>query len=994
MFKPHPLIRARVVVSLLALLLLLAARFRPFDAGGATEPGPRPTGPADLARSSRLRAIPLSFIENPAATGEAPGRSRTAYFLQGRDASASFSREGVVLTLADRTIKGERRTAVVQLVFPGSQSTVELRGQGRQSARISYFSGRKRNWHSGLSAFDQVVYADLWPGIDLVFSGDQQRLKYEFLVHPGADPGQIRLAYTGLQAPLKLDPDGRMEIATPVKTLYDDKPVSFQDLGRRVETSFRLLDEPKGKSATRRVPLASPGDRSELDHQVYGFKLGRYDRERLLVIDPAIRLHAGFIGGSGEDEGSGIAVDSAGRSYITGVTTSLPASFPDLMGPGTTFGGRSDAFVARVKADGSGLDYAGYIGGAGDETGHSIAVDSSGNALIAGWTSSAESTFPAIVGPRLTYRGAIDGFVAKVNPSGSALVYCGYLGGDDQDEALDIAVDSLGRAYLTGLTASGPTTFPVSIGPDLTFNGTVDAFVARVKSDGSSLEYAGYLGGAGNDQGYGIAVDAANNAYLTGLTTSTQATFPVTGPLDPTFNGLVDAFVAKVDATGATLTYCGYLGGSGIDEAFDIAVDAAGQATLTGRTTSSESTFPVAIGPDLTANGLFDAFIARINSAGAAIAYAGFIGGSGDDQGRGLALDGSGNAYVVGRTASDSSSFPESNGFDLTLNGPSDGFLALVVGDGRFLNYATYLGGAAEDEALAIAVKSPGAAVVTGLSRSQDGSFPVLTGPAVTHSGASDAFHLAIDADRFEADLWPRPGGNRTLTLEDWQQAGRFAVGLDTVTNPTEFQQADCAPRPGLGDGKLDLLDWIQSGRFAVGADSILVSGGPTSPSVASLRETRGRNARSLLAAQPVYDPSFRSVTLPLQLTAHGGENGLTFSVQFDPAILEYAGVSPGTSDQHAPRLLVNERLAARGQLAIGVALPPLATFAPGPRPIVSLQFRAKYPLMTRLTLGDGLLPLALADAYAAPLPIKGATVLLSPPENLARHHPSRPDSE
>jgi hypothetical protein len=956
---------------MLVLLLVLAVKLTPTDAVGVANQSLQSLRQADVTNSSKLQAIPLSFIENPGTTGGAPGRSRTAYFLQGRDASASFSREGVVLTLTDRTVKGERRTAVVQLAFPGSQSSFELRGQGRQSTRISYFSGRKRNWHSGLSTFDQVVYAGLWPGIDLVFSGNQQQLKYEFLVQPGADPGQIRLAYTGLEAPLKVDPEGRMEIATPVKILYDEKPVSFQDLGRRVETSFRLFGGSQGKPGTR------PADRSELDRQVYGFRLGRYDRERLLVIDPAIRLHAGFIGGSGEEEGHGIAVDSVGRSYITGVTTSLPASFPDLVGPGTTLGGRSDAFVARVKADGSGLDYAGYIGGTGDEAGHSIAVDSTGNALIAGWTSSAESTFPVTVGPRLTYGGAIDGFVAKIDPTGSTLLYCGYLGGDDQDEALDIAVDSLGRAYLTGLTASGPTTFPVSVGPDLTFNGTVDAFVARVRADGSSLDYAGYLGGAGNDQGYGIAVDAANNAYLTGLTTSTQATFPVTGPLDPTFNGVVDAFVAKVNATGAALTYCGYLGGSGIDEGFDIAVDAVGQATLAGRTSSTEATFPVAIGPDLTANGLFDAFIARINSAGSAVVYAGFIGGSGDDQGRGLALDSAGNAYVVGRTTSDSDTFPESNGFDLTLSGTSDGFIALVVSDGRFLNYATYLGGAAEDEALAIAVKSFASAVVTGYSRSQEASFPVLTGPAVTHGGASDAFHLAVDADRFEADLWPRPGGNRTLTPEDWQQTGRFAVGLDTVTNSTEFQQADCAPRASLGDGKLDLLDWIQSGRYAVGADSILVSGGPTSPSVASLRETRGQKTRLLYAAQPVYDALSDGISVPFELVSLGGEHGLTFSIHFDPQVLQYIAVIPTLMEEREGAPLVNDRLAHQGQLGIGFALAPGKTFPTGINQILRVQFRMRYPLTSKIEVRNGLVPLALADDRANPLPIsaRGGTV-------------------
>lgn len=319
-----------------------------------------------------------------------------------------------------------------------------------------------------------MVYTDLWPGIDLVCSGDQTRLKYECRVHPGADPRQIRLGYRGLKERLSLDRAGQLEIPTAVGTIRGEKPVSFQDWGRRVSISFVLMGEDGEK------------------RQVY----------------------AGFIGGSGEDEAHGIAVDAAGRAVVTGVTTSTPTSFPELWGPALSLGGNSDVFVARIKADGSGLDYAGYIGGTGDEAGHSVAVDAAGNACVAGWTTSGASSFPVTGGPRLNYAGAIDRFVAKVDSTGSSLVYCGYIGGTDQDEALDIAVDSVGRAVVTGLTTSDQTTFQVATGPDLTFNGTVDAFVARVLANGSGLDFAGYLGGAGNDQGCGVAVDSSNRIYL------------------------------------------------------------------------------------------------------------------------------------------------------------------------------------------------------------------------------------------------------------------------------------------------------------------------------------------------------------------------------------------------------------------------------------------------------------------------------------------------
>lgn len=962
MSKSSRLLFTRLLASTLILLAAMTGRFSESD---AVSRGPASKRPAP---ASKRQLLPLAFIENPAS--ESPRNVTTPsfprYLLQGRNAAASFSREGVRLSFSRDITGGERKTAIVGLEFIGSRPDVELVGEDQQSTRISYFTGRKSNWRSGLRSFSRVVYPDLWPGIDLVFSGDQTKLKYEFLVHPGADPSLIRMAYRGLGDQLSLDQQGQLEIPTSVGTIHDEKPISFQDLGRRIETSFKLA-----------------GQDNE-GRQVYGFKLGRYDRKSLLVIDPAIQAYAGFIGGSGEDEGHSVAVDAAGNAYITGITTSLPATFPDQVGPGATFGGRSDAFVARIKADGSGLDYAGYIGGAGDEAGHSIAIDATGHAYIAGWTSSGESTFPVTGGPDLTYGGAIDGFIARINPTGSAILFCGYIGGQDQDEALDIAIDTAGRAYLTGLTASDQTTFPANGGPDLTFNGTIDAFVARVKADGTSLEYAGFIGGAGNDQAQGIAVDSSNNVYLTGLTTSTPATFPIAGPLDATFNGAIDAFIAKINSTGTTITYCGYIGGDAIDEGTDIAIDQLGQATITGRTASTQSTFPVTIGPDLTANGEFDAFVAKVNSGGTALLYAGFIGGAGNDEGNGVALDPAGNAYVVGRTSSSGASFPESNSFDLTLGGSVDGFVAMIVATGEFLNYATYIGGNGDDVGLGIAVKSVGSAYLSGVSRSADGSFPTLGGLGSTLAGGADAFILNLDANRLEADLAPRPAGNRIINLDDWQQAGRFAIGIDSVNNSGEFQPADSAPRPTLGDGRIDLLDWIQTGRYASGLDSLLVAGGAASASMTSNIAPRSPQLRNLIAGRPVFDPSSRIVTIPVLLSGYGGENGLTFSVDFDPSVLQYIKVTPEIDNQPKSQVLVNKGHAATGQIGVGLALHPGTSLNAGSTQLLGIQFKVRFELATRISIGDGIVPLALADTQAFRLAVKGTVITFVPNNTIA----------
>ena len=337
-------------------------------------------------------------------------------------------------------------------------------------------------------------------------------------------------------------------------------------------------------------------------------------------------VYAGYIGGTGSDTARGIAVDGAGNAYVTGYTDSTEASFPATAGPDLTFnGGSSDVFVAKVNPGGTALVYAGYIGGADSDLGFGIAVDNSGNAYVSGSTKSTEASFPATVGPDLTFNARVfrgsDAFVAKVNPGGTALVYAGYIGGTGDQEGFGIAVDGAGNAYVTGQTDSTAASFPVTMGPDLTFNGgSCDAFVAKVNPGGTALVYAGYIGGTVCDEGKGIAIDGAGNAYVTGDTGSTEASFPVTVGPDLIFNGDAsnfdsDAYVAKVNASGTALIYAGYIGGSSDDRGEAIAVDSTGNAYITGETGSTEADFPVAVGPDLTFNGGFgDVFVAKIAS--------------------------------------------------------------------------------------------------------------------------------------------------------------------------------------------------------------------------------------------------------------------------------------------------------------------------------------------------------------------------------------------
>lgn len=370
-------------------------------------------------------------------------------------------------------------------------------------------------------------------------------------------------------------------------------------------------------------------------------------------------IFAGYIGGAGTDEGNGIAVDSEENSYVTGVTNSNQTTFPVRVGPDLTYGGDSDAFVAKINAAGTYLLYAGYIGGNDEDRGVSIAVDSEGNAYITGPTFSSQTTFPVTVGPDLKYNGSWDAFVAKVNQSGSGLVYAGYIGSDADDLSNGIALDGDGNAYVVRNTESAEATFPVNLGPDITFNGGEDAFIAKVKEDGTGLSYCGYIGGASYEGGTGIAVNNAGNAYVSGATASSQDTFPVIFGPDLTYNGGNDAFAAKVNLNGTGLYFCGYIGGNSNENGNGIALDIHSHAYITGYTSSTEAAFPIKEGPDLTYNGgLIDAFVAKIRSDGSDLEYCGYIGGEGGETGNGITVDASFNVYITGYTSSNETTFP------------------------------------------------------------------------------------------------------------------------------------------------------------------------------------------------------------------------------------------------------------------------------------------------------------------------------------------------
>nr|WP_260986720.1 SBBP repeat-containing protein [Paenibacillus terrae] len=381
-------------------------------------------------------------------------------------------------------------------------------------------------------------------------------------------------------------------------------------------------------------------------------------------------VYSTYLGGSASDSGQNIAVDSAGNAYITGRTYS--DDFPVTPGAvQTMFGGSSDVFVTKLNAAGNALVYSTYLGGDGDDYGLGIAIDSTGEAYVTGLTASSNFlTTPGAI--QTVYGGNNDGFISKLNTTGTSLVYSTFLGGSGGDNGTAITVDNAGNAYVTGNTAS--INFPTTPGAFQTSrSGTGDVFVTKVNPSGSSLAYSTYLGGSLTEYGYGISVDATGNAYVGGYTRSTD--FPTTpGAFQPTFGGTNDAFMTKLNPEGNSLVYSTYLGGTNTQIAYGSALDPFGNAILTGYTLSDDfPTTPDAI--QSTIGGPRDAFATKLNSDGNALVYSTLLGGTGVDSGAAIAVDALGNMYVTGYTLS--SDFPVTSGaFQTRPGGLVDVFIS------------------------------------------------------------------------------------------------------------------------------------------------------------------------------------------------------------------------------------------------------------------------------------------------------------------------------
>jgi hypothetical protein len=637
-------------------------------------------------------------------------------------------------------------------------------GENELAGTVNYFLGNDPSrWHAGIHTFAKVRYSELYPGIDLVYYGNQHQLEYDFVVAPGANPAAIQMKLDA-ESPVRLrvKANGDLAVIGTHGQVVLHKPLVYQESGDErhlVAASFRVL---AGNTVA--------------------FRLGKYDVTRSLVIDPVLS-YSTYLGGSGAvpsygvppgDYGSGIAVDSTGSAYVVGTTYSTDFPVTSLAYQTkpkipASLGG-SAVFISKLNATGTGLVYSTYLGGSGwggnGDSGASIALDSENNAYLTGYTFS--SDFPVTTGaytsassiPNLGYPNL---FITKLNPSGTTLVYSATIG---PGHGQGIAIDSAGDAFVAGETVFG--SYPTTTGAYQSktagafYNGfnTPNVVITKLNPTGTSLMYSTFLGGSGyttyasgdffaGDSGNAIAVDQAGNAYVTGNTSSSN--FPVTaGAFQTSYDGAQaatlintpNAFVSKLNAAGSALVYSTYLGGTGApasiydgvgiygngDQGFAIAVDSGGDAVVGGSTYSTN--FPVTSGILSTLGSSNGAgFVTKLNAAGSGLAYSTYVGSSGASV-TSLVLDSTDAAYLTGAAGTN---------FPLTPNAlPSQGccaFIAKMNPTGTGFAYATLLGGTGTAATSAVAIDSSLGVYVTG--NTSETNFPTTPGAFQTVNNAS-----------------------------------------------------------------------------------------------------------------------------------------------------------------------------------------------------------------------------------------------------------------
>ena len=703
-----------------------------------------------LIQSSRLLAA-ITLIAGPAVPARAGAGSAQArpagkpalpmYFEANRgqtDASVKFFTRAAgyslyltateAVTVLPRAAVSAREPGVVRMKLKGANATPAVRGMEILPGYTNYILGNDpARWRNGVKHYAKVKFGQVYPGIDMIYRFNEGRVEYDFVVAPGANPGRILIGFAGARS-MRLDPKGNLVLGVESGELTCKAPELYQRLGsKRVAVKGRFV-------------LAS--------NNTVRFEVGNYIKSKELVIDPTL-AYSSYLGGASEDYANAVFVDASNNAYLPGKTKAAP--FPGAV-PGqystAPVTGAFDAFVTKVNADGT-LAWSTLYGAAGIDIGLGIGVDGAGKVYITG---SATGVIPGetLIGGG----GGTDAFIAAFNSLGTGLLYAKRFGGAGEESGKGIAVTAAGNSYVTGFTDSAAPDFVTTSGAAqevIGGGGATDAFVAKFSAAGAQV-YSTFLGGTGIDHGNAIAIDVGGNVYITGQTSANLPVAPVAPPSQAAFSltvtGVNDAFIAKLDPTGANWLYVTYVGGGDEDEGTGIALGGTDIVYITGWTKSGD--FPgvsfVTVG-QTTPGTTPDAFVFKLHIGNGGLTndgvYATYLGGSGSDVATAIAVDGSGSAYVTGRTFSGDFPIVGPVSGQGTLVGTAEGFVTKLGPTGATLDFSSYLGGTLSDSGgQGIALDSAKNIYVTGWTNSA--AFPTAIPFQAAISGPYDAFITKI----------------------------------------------------------------------------------------------------------------------------------------------------------------------------------------------------------------------------------------------------------
>ncbi|MBD3162652.1 MAG: hypothetical protein GF346_09795 [Candidatus Eisenbacteria bacterium] len=702
-----------------------------------------------LLLSLLLPAVALAWTpaSHPVIENRGQIDGPAAFYALGDGAALYFTEDAVVF---DFTEKGH----AVWMHLDGRSQGAELAARGSSQANLNFFLGNDpTGWKSGIKMYEEVVYRDAWPGVDLRFHPEPGQLRYEIVAQPGADRAQARLRFEGMNR-IRETADGGVWLEASSIVLSDVSMPSGGTTGS--ETEMRCIRWGAGSEQVRN--------------------------------DPSDLIWCTLLGGSNYDRSHGLVLDSDGNPFVTGYTKS--ADFP--VSPGTydpTHNGEYDAYVTKLSADGSKMLWSTFLGGSGWDRGFAVHLDSAGNPTFSGLTES--SDLPTTDGAHdRTLGGSMDGFVSKLDPTGGVLIYSTYVGGSGRDRPFHMILDAEDRPIVVGETTSSD--YPTTEGAyDESYNGGTDGCVTKLDALGSSVVWSTYIGGSVYEQISWVDLGADQGPIMCGSTRSDD--YPTTtGAFDVTYNGGRDCMITKLDSEGETLVYSTFLGCALDDYGNAIAVSASGEAVVTGSTECAE--FPTTPGAyDTVYHGAKDVFVARLSFTGEELLWSTLLGGSQDEEPFAFCL-GAGDIPIVAGSVSSSEYPTTSDAYDDSYNGARDAFLSRLNVDGSDLLWSSFIGGEYRDDAFEVVMHPSGEPVVAG--QTYGGTFPTTEGAYDrSHAGLTDVYLARFDV-RGAAGLQDGSSGSPVTRLS-----------MSAGPNPFSESVRVRFDMPRAGKAELSVLD-------------------------------------------------------------------------------------------------------------------------------------------------------------------------------------------